>query len=57
MGVVGLQHANVKNEVMPGISMRLTGIDSKNIATYMLSLYHSVAIHTEEALGVMTVKL
>jgi hypothetical protein len=57
MGVVGLQHASVKNEVLPGISMRLTGINSKNIATYMLTLYHSVAVHMEEALGVITVKI
>lgn len=57
MGVVGLQHAKVKNEVLPGISMRLTGIDIKNIATYMLTLYHSVAVHLEEALGVITVKI
>jgi hypothetical protein len=57
IGVVGLQHANVKNEVMPGISMRLTGIDNQNIASYMLTLYHSVAVHTEDALAVMTVKI
>jgi hypothetical protein len=57
MGVVGLHHPGVKNEVMPGISMRLTGIDNKNVATYMLSLYHSVAVHTEEALGVLSLKL
>ncbi|MDQ3278301.1 MAG: hypothetical protein M3Q06_08235 [Bacteroidota bacterium] len=57
LGVVGLQHTQVKNEVVPGISMRLTGIDSSNIATYMLTLYHSVAVHTAEALGVMTVKI
>jgi len=56
-GIVGLQHAGVKNEVMPGISMRLTGIDNKNVATYMLSLYHSLAIHTEESLGVLSIKL
>jgi hypothetical protein len=56
-GIVGLQHSTVKNEVMPGISMRLTGIDSKNIATYMLTLYHSLAVHTEESLGVLNIKL
>lgn len=57
MGVVGLQHANVKNEVFPGISMRLMNIDSQNIAMYMLTLYHSVAVHTDEALGVLSVKI
>ncbi len=57
MGVVGLKSSRAKNEVMPGISMRLTGIDNKNIATYMLSLYHSVAIHTEEALAILSIKI
>lgn len=57
MGVAGLQHANVQNEIIPGISIRLTSIDNKNIASYMLTLYHSIVVHTEEALGTMSVKL
>lgn len=56
-GVVGLHHAGVKNEVMPSISMRMSGIDNKSVATYILSLYHSLAVHTEEALGVLKLKL
>ncbi len=56
-GVVGLMPKTVKNEIMPGISMRLNGIDDTNLANYMISLYHSVAVHTEEALGVMNIKL
>jgi hypothetical protein len=56
-GVVGLHHAGVRNEVVPSISMRLSGIDNKSIATYILSLYHSIAVHTEDALGLLKIKL
>jgi hypothetical protein len=56
-GVVGLHHAGVRNEVIPSVSMRLSGIDNKSIATYVLSLYHSVAVHTEHALGTLNIKL
>ena len=56
-GVVGLHHAGVRNEVIPSVSMRLSGIDNKSIATYVLSLYHSVAVHTEHALGSLAIKI
>jgi len=56
-GVVGLHHAGIKNEVIPSVSMRLSNIDNKSIATYILSLYHSVAVHTQSALGVLKIKL
>ena len=56
-GVVGLHHMGVKNEVMPGISMRLMGIDNSSTANYLLTTYHSLAVHTEDALGVLNIKL
>jgi hypothetical protein len=56
-GVVGLHHIGVKNEVMPGISMRLMGIDNNSVANYLLNMYHSVAVHTEEALAMLKLKL
>jgi hypothetical protein len=56
-GVVGLHHAGIRNEVIPSVSMRLSGIDNKSIATYVLSLYHSVAVHIESALGELKIKL
>jgi hypothetical protein len=56
-GVVGLHHIGVKNEVMPGISMRLMGIDNSSVANYLLNMYHSVAVHTEEALASLKLKL
>lgn len=52
-GVVGLHHQGVKNEVMPSISARLKGIDDKGVSSYLLTLYHSVAVHTEDALAVL----
>ena len=52
-GVVGLHHAGVINEIMPSISARLKGIDDKGIASYLLTLYHSVAVHTEDALAIL----
>jgi hypothetical protein len=56
-GVVGLHHVGIKNEVIPGVTMRLMSIDHSSVATYMLSLYHSLAVHTEDALGLLKIKL
>lgn len=53
-GVVGLHHAGVKNEIAPSVAARLQGIDDKGLASYLLTLYHSAAVHTEDALAVMS---
>ena len=52
-GVVGLHHAGLPGEQLPSLSVRLTGIDNKAIASYLLSLYFSVAVLTDDALGVL----
>lgn len=55
-GVVGLHHIGAKNEIMPGITMRLMGIDNTSTANYLLTTYHSLALHTEDALGMLKLK-
>jgi CRP-like cAMP-binding protein len=52
-GVVGLHQAGIPGEQMPSLSVRLMGIDSKAIASYLLTLYFSVAVLADDALGIL----
>jgi CRP-like cAMP-binding protein len=52
-GVVGLHQAGIPGEIMPSFSARLMGIDSMGVATYLLTLYFSCAVLTDDALGVL----
>jgi len=52
-GVVGLHHAGLPGEQLPSLSVRLMGIDDKAIASYLVSLYFSIAVLTDDALGVL----
>jgi hypothetical protein len=52
-GVVGLYQKNVPNEQSRGLSVRLRGIDDNGVASYLLSLYCSVAILADDAVGVL----
>jgi hypothetical protein len=52
-GVVGLFQPGVPGEVSPSLSVRFMGIDRRAIASYLISLYCSLAVHTEDALGVL----
>ncbi len=52
-GVVGLFQPGVPGEVAPSLSVRFMGINRKAIASYLISLYCSAAILTEDALGVL----
>jgi len=52
-GVVGLFQPGVPGEVAPSLSVRFMGINRKAIASYLISLYCSSAILTEDALGVL----
>ena len=52
-GVVGLHQAGIPGEIMPSLSARLMGIDSMGVATYLLTLYFSLAVLTDDALGVL----
>ena len=52
-GVVGLHQTGIPGEIQPGLSARLMGLDSLGVASYLLSLYFSCAILTDDALGVL----
>ena len=52
-GVVGLYQPGLPGEQSPGLSVRFMGIDRNAIASYLISLYCSLAIHTEDALAVL----
>jgi Type 2A encapsulin shell protein SrpI-like len=52
-GVVGLYHPNLPGEQNMGLSVRFMGLNHKAIASYLVSLYCSVAVLTEDALGVL----
>ncbi len=50
-GVVGLFQPGVPGEVAPSLSVRFMGINRKAIASYLISLYCSAAVLTDDALG------
>jgi hypothetical protein len=52
-GVVGLYQPNLTGELTMGLSVRFMGINHKAIASYLVSLYCSLAVLTEDALGVL----
>ena len=52
-GVVGLHQAGIPGEIMPSLSARLMGLDSLGVASYLLTLYFSCAVQTDDALGVL----
>ena len=52
-GVVGLHQAGIPGEIMPSLSARLMGLDSMGVASYLLTLYFSCAVLTDDALGVL----
>lgn len=52
-GVVGLYQPNLPGQQTPGLSVRFMGINRKAIASYLISLYCSLAVLTEDAAGVL----
>jgi len=52
-GVVGLFQPGIPGEVSPSLSVRFMGINHKAVASYLISLYCSLAILTEDAAGVL----
>jgi hypothetical protein len=52
-GVVGLHQSGLPGEIMPSLSARLMGLDSLGVASYLLTLYFSCAVLTDDALGVL----
>jgi hypothetical protein len=52
-GVIGLYQPRLPGEQSPGLSVRFMGIDRRAVASYLISLYCSLAILTDDALGVL----
>ena len=52
-GVIGLFQPGVPGEISPSLSVRFMGINRKAIASYLISLYCSSAILTEDAIAVL----
>src|SRR5208283_4184260 len=52
-GVVGLHQVGCPGEQAPGLSVRFMGIDNYSTASYLVSLYYSAAVLTDDALAVL----
>jgi hypothetical protein len=52
-GVIGLHQAGLPGEQSRGLSVRFMGIDNKGIGSYLLSLYCSAAILSDDAIAVL----
>jgi hypothetical protein len=52
-GVVGLFQPGIPGEASPSLSVRLMGINDRGAAAYLVSLYCSAAVLTEDAIGVL----
>ena len=52
-GVVGLYQPGLPGEQSPGLSVRFMGINDKAIASYLVSLYCSLAVLVDDAIAVL----
>ncbi|MFL5743731.1 MAG: family 2A encapsulin nanocompartment shell protein [Niastella sp.] len=52
-GVVGLYQPNLPGEQSPGLSVRFMGINHQAIASYLVSLYCSLAVLVDDAVAVL----
>jgi len=52
-GVIGLYQAGLPGEQARGLSVRFMGIDNNGIGSYLLSLYCSAAILSDDAIAVL----
>lgn len=52
-GVVGLYQPGLPGEQSPGLSVRFMGINERAIASYLISLYCSLAVLVDDALAVL----
>ena len=52
-GVVGLYQPGLDGEQSPGLSVRFMGISRHALASYLISLYCSLAVLTEDAVAVL----
>ena len=52
-GVVGLYQPGLSGEQSPGLSVRFMGINRQAISSYLISLYCSLAVQSDDALAVL----
>ncbi|MFT4204259.1 MAG: family 2A encapsulin nanocompartment shell protein [Chitinophagaceae bacterium] len=52
-GVVGLYQPNLSGQQTPGLSVRFMGINDQAIASYLVSLYCSLAVLVDDAIAVL----
>ena len=52
-GVIGLFQPGLPGEQTPGLSVRFMGIDRRRIASYLVSLYCSAAVLTDDAIAAL----
>jgi hypothetical protein len=52
-GVVGLFQPGLDGERSPGLSVRFMGISRNALSSYLISLYCSLAVLTDDALAVL----
>ncbi|RUP09159.1 family 2A encapsulin nanocompartment shell protein [Hyphomicrobium sp.] len=52
-GIVGLFQPGLPGELSKGLSVRFMGINDQAIASYLVSLYCSLAILTDDAVGIL----
>jgi hypothetical protein len=52
-GVIGLYQADLPGEQSRGLSVRFMGIDKNGIGSYLISIYCSAAILTDDAIAVL----
>lgn len=53
-GVIGLHQPGVPDEgSVPSLSVKFAGIDSKGVASYVMSLYFGTAVLTEDSIGML----
>lgn len=52
-GCIGLFQSGLPGEVSPGLSVRFMGIDNNALASYLISLYCSTSVLTDDAIAVL----
>jgi hypothetical protein len=52
-GVVGLHQVGIPGEILPSLSARLMKTDNLGVASYLLSLYFSLAVLTDDAVAIL----
>ena len=50
---MGLFQPGLPGEVSPSLTVRLMGINERGAASYLVSLYCSAAVLTDDAIGVL----